>query len=153
MIFLNHGDIMKKSIKNGFNSDNSTKSPFLNFTYMGELNKIKADIKKEKCVDLKECLELFQELWLKERADYNILISSAARKKLGKVADKDKKQYSQIKAKIEKIAKNPEHFKPLSGDFHGSRRVHIGDFVLIYIIDGDNIILEDYNHHDHIYIK
>lgn len=143
--------MVKKNIKNGLNSNTSQKSPFLNFTYVEELNKIKSDVKKEKCARFKECLELFQELWLKERTDYNLLISSSARKKLGKVVDRDKKQYSQIKKKIAKIAKNPQHFKPLSGDFHGSRRAHIGDFVLIYIIEGYNIILEDYDHHDHIY--
>ncbi len=83
--------MVKKNIKNGLNSETSHKGPFLNFTYLEELNKIKADVKKEKCARFKECLELFQELWLRERTDYNLLISSSARKKLGKVVDKEKK--------------------------------------------------------------
>lgn len=59
-----------------------------------------------------------------------------------------------IYKKIEQILENPYHFKPLRGDMHGARRVHIGkSFVLTYEIDEKNkiVTLLDYDHHDNIY--
>ncbi len=65
---------------------------------------------------------------------------------------KDRKQLNIIKKKVIQILKNPEHFKPLKGSLHGTRRVHIKkSFVLTYEIKEDTVILLDYEHHDKIY--
>ena len=59
-----------------------------------------------------------------------------------------------ITKKVEEILNNPYHFKPLRGDMHGTRRVHIDkSFVLIYEIDDVNKIITilDYEHHDKVY--
>jgi len=71
-----------------------------------------------------------------------------------KLEKKNPKQMQIIFKKIEQIVENPYHFKPLNGDMHGARRVHIDkSFVLTYEIDEENKVVRllDYEHHDKIY--
>ena len=85
---------------------------------------------------------------------YTLDISDQLDKQFTKLRKKDKKQLEGIDKKIQEIVKNPYHFKPLRGDMHGARRVHIGkSFVLIFEIDEKQRIIRllDFNHHDVIY--
>jgi mRNA interferase RelE/StbE/toxin YoeB len=86
--------------------------------------------------------------------EYGVVVSEIADKKFIKLAKKNPKQMSIIGKKIQHVLHNPYHFKPLRGDLHGARRVHIdSSFVLIYEIDEDNkaIRILDYDHHEVIY--
>jgi YafQ family addiction module toxin component len=85
---------------------------------------------------------------------YTVEISDQLDKQFTKLRKKDKKQLEVIDKKIQEIVKNPYHFKPLRGDRHGARRVHIGkSYVLIFEIDEKQRIIRllDFNHHDVIY--
>jgi len=85
---------------------------------------------------------------------YLLDISEKAEKIFSKLKNKNIKQMKIINKKIIQIRSNPYHFKPLRGDMHGSRRVHIDKhFVLVYEIDEGNKILRilDYCHHDNVY--
>ena len=126
------------------------KNPHFSSEYQKEVEKILGEVKNGNCSTLRECVLLFEELWHEEH-QYNLLISNMAQKKLEKVYYDDQAQYSHIIKKINQIQKKPEHYKPLSGNFYGFRRVHIGDFVLIYQIDENNIVIMDYDHHKRIY--
>jgi addiction module RelE/StbE family toxin len=118
--------------------------------YQKELEIIRDEVKKGDCSTLKECLILFEELWYENHPE-NLLFSNKALKKIEKLTHEDPEQYSHVVKKIKQIKKKPQHYKPLRGDFHGARRVHIGDFVLIYQLEKKNIIIQDYNHHDKVY--
>ena len=86
--------------------------------------------------------------------NYDIVVSEVADKKFAKLAKKNHKQMDIISKKVQQIVKNPNHFKPLRGDMHGARRVHIdSSFVLIYEVDDVNKLIRilDYGHHDGIY--
>ncbi|TGC06993.1 type II toxin-antitoxin system mRNA interferase toxin, RelE/StbE family [Methanolobus halotolerans] len=86
--------------------------------------------------------------------EYGVVVSEIADKKFIRIIKKNPKQMSIIGKKVQQIIQNPYHYKPLRGDLHGARRVHIGSsFVLIYEIDEDNkeIRILDYDHHDVIY--
>jgi len=75
-------------------------------------------------------------------------------KKLSKLKKKDPTHYSKVRKKIDSILKEPEHsYKFLHHSMKGISRVHIGHFVLIFIIDHKNkfVSFEDYDHHDNIY--
>lgn len=75
-------------------------------------------------------------------------------KVFSKLKKKNPTQLKIIFKKIEQIVESPYHFKPLRGDMHGARRVHIDkSFVLTYEIDEKNktVKLLDYDHHDNIY--
>ena len=88
------------------------------------------------------------------KMDYILEVSEKLDKKFSKLGKKDKEQLRIINKKIQQILENPYHFKPLRGDMHGSRRVHIEkSFVLIYDVDEKNKVVKllDYDHHDNIY--
>lgn len=75
-------------------------------------------------------------------------------KKLAKLKKKDPNQYSIVRKKMEQILANPDHsYKDLHYSMSGLQRVHIGHFVLVFIIDNVKKVVsfEDYNHHDQIY--
>ena len=75
-------------------------------------------------------------------------------KKLAKLKQRDPKQYRIVHKKMDKILANPKHrYKDLHYSMKGIKRVQIGRFVLIFIIDHKNKIVsfEDYDHHDKIY--
>lgn len=118
--------------------------------YREELEKIREEVKKGDCSTLKECLILFEDLWMENHPE-NLVFSNKARKKIEKLTHEDPEQYSHVMKKIKQIQINPQHYKPLRGDLHGARRVHIGDFVLIYQLEKKNVVIQDYNHHDKIY--
>jgi YafQ family addiction module toxin component len=85
---------------------------------------------------------------------YTLDISDQLDKQFAKLQKKDRKQLEIIDKKVQEILQNPYHFKPLRGDMHGARRVHIGkSFVLIFEIDEKQKIIRllDFNHHDVIY--
>jgi mRNA interferase RelE/StbE/toxin YoeB len=85
---------------------------------------------------------------------YALDVSKDLDEKFSKLSKKNKKQLGIINKKVEQILENPYHFKPLRGDMHGSRRVHIDkSFVLTYEIDEKNklVRLLDYDHHNKIY--
>jgi len=85
---------------------------------------------------------------------YHLEISEELERKFAKLSKKNKKHLEIINKKVEQILENPYHFKPLRGDMHGSRRVHIDkSFVLTYEIKEENktVRLLDYDHHDNIY--
>ena len=85
---------------------------------------------------------------------YTLQISEELERTFRKLAKKNKKQLLIIDKKVQQIVENPHHFKPLRGDMHGARRVHIDNsFVLTYEIDEQNKIVRllDFAHHDDVY--
>jgi mRNA-degrading endonuclease RelE of RelBE toxin-antitoxin system len=73
---------------------------------------------------------------------------------LSSLKKRDSKQYELLIKAIDKIRANPEHnYKFLHYSMKGIQRVHIGHFVLVFIINHENKIVsfEDYKHHDKIY--
>ncbi|MBF0377967.1 MAG: type II toxin-antitoxin system RelE/ParE family toxin [Desulfamplus sp.] len=55
--------------------------------------------------------------------------------------------------KIDEIAENPHHYKPLRNILKNKRRVHIGSFVLIFeILEEEKIVVfHTFKHHDEAY--
>jgi len=86
---------------------------------------------------------------------YNIEIRKEVEKFLKKLIKKDKVSLIYISKKINEIRTDPYHFKPLKKPLQNYRRVHIGNFVLIYSINEKTktIIIERYKHHDKIYLN
>ena len=75
-------------------------------------------------------------------------------KKLSKLRKKDPSHYSKVCNKMDSILEKPNHsYKFLHHDMKGILRVHIGSFVLIFVINHETktISFEDYDYHDNIY--
>ncbi|MCK5344674.1 MAG: hypothetical protein KAR20_14770, partial [Candidatus Heimdallarchaeota archaeon] len=74
-------------------------------------------------------------------------------RKLSKLKKKNRKYYLIVLKKIDQILANPEHkYKDLHYNMKGIKRVHIGHFVLVFVIDHirKTISFEDFDHHDKI---
>jgi len=58
-----------------------------------------------------------------------------------------------VAKKLRGLAKNPEIGKPLRNRLKGTRRFHIGHYVLVFKIEKkkQQIILIDFAHHDEVY--
>ena len=88
---------------------------------------------------------------------FKIIISSELKKSLAILKRKDKTAYTAVENKIFQIASchqaSIERFKNLRGNLSHLKRVHIGSFVLIFRIEDDTIIFEEFDHQDSIYKK
>ena len=88
---------------------------------------------------------------------FNIVISDKFGKSLSILKQKDKPTYLAVKKKLLQIANNDivsiQHFKNLRGTLKNFKRVHIKSYVLIFRVDDDSIIFEEFDHYDTIYKK
>ena len=85
---------------------------------------------------------------------YALEISGRADRIFRKMKKRNRFALGIINEKISQILQNPQHFKPLAGEMHGERRVHIeSSFVLTYEIDEQRKVVRilNYEHHDKIY--
>jgi mRNA interferase RelE/StbE/toxin YoeB len=86
---------------------------------------------------------------------YSLELSKQADLKFKKLGKKQSKRMEMIEKKVKQIVEDPYRFKPLRGNMHGIRRVHIDkSFVLIYEIDEQRkyVRILDFEHHDRVYI-
>ena len=86
---------------------------------------------------------------------YNYEIIPYLQKILNKLTKKDKQTYEQVIKKIDEVINSfdVEHYKNLKYNLKDRKRVHIGNFVLVFkFIERENkIIFLDFDHHDKIY--
>ena len=85
---------------------------------------------------------------------YSDKYSEELTRKLAKLKRKDHKRYEIVRNKMDWILGNPEHrYKDLHYNMKGIKEVHLGHFVLTFIIDHVNKVIsfEDYDHHDKIF--
>lgn len=84
---------------------------------------------------------------------YNLEVRESVDRIFSKLAKKDRVSFEYVNKKIKEILENPQHFKPLRAPMQNYRRVHIGNFVLIYSIEENRktVIIEKYEHHDDVY--
>ncbi len=86
---------------------------------------------------------------------YEAAYSEEITRKLKKLKRRDPSQYEAVSRKIKQILENPEHrYKELRYGFGGVCRVHLGHFVLVFVVDHkkETVSFEDYDHHDRIYL-
>jgi len=86
---------------------------------------------------------------------YNADISEGLRKVLDKLAAKDPVLAIAVRNKIAQICACDEiamkHFKNLVGPMSHLKRVHVGHFVLLFRVEGNTVIFEQFRHHDDAY--
>ncbi len=85
---------------------------------------------------------------------YNLEIRKSVDRIFRKLAKKDGISFNYIDRKILEIRENPYHFKPLKKPLQSYRRVHIGNYVLVYSINEKTktVLIERYKHHDEVYL-
>ncbi|MBU1204147.1 MAG: type II toxin-antitoxin system RelE/ParE family toxin [Nanoarchaeota archaeon] len=86
--------------------------------------------------------------------DYASEIKPICKRSLSKFCKKNPVLRKVLTNKINEILSNPFHYKPLSHDFSGERRVHIlKSYVLVFRIDHIRriVIFIRFRHHDKAY--
>lgn len=64
---------------------------------------------------------------------------------------KDKILLERLHKKIDEILKNPEHYPVKKYELKGKRSAHIGSFVVVFEIKGNEVIFLKFKHHDYAY--
>ena len=64
---------------------------------------------------------------------------------------KDKVLLERLHKKIDEILENPEHYPVKKYELKGKRAAHIGSFVIVFEIDGNEVIFLKFKHHDYAY--
>lgn len=70
------------------------------------------------------------------------------------MSKKDKSSFENVDKKIKEIctSQDLEHYKNLKKPYQKFKRVHVNShFVLLFRIEGEVIVFEDYKHHDDAY--
>jgi mRNA-degrading endonuclease RelE of RelBE toxin-antitoxin system len=72
---------------------------------------------------------------------------------LEKLAKKDRNLAIALNKKIRQIVEGGEttHYKNLRGELSRLKRVHVGNFVLLFRVRGETIVFEKLAHHDDAY--
>jgi mRNA-degrading endonuclease RelE of RelBE toxin-antitoxin system len=85
---------------------------------------------------------------------YNDVYSIGLARKLKRLRKKDFRHYTRLRQKMDQIRASPRRsYKYLHYTMKGVNRVHVGHYVLVFVIDHQKktVSFEDYDHHDKIY--
>ena len=87
---------------------------------------------------------------------YRYKISKHLEKIINKLSKKDVNLYNSLLNKIKEVINSSDidHYKNLRYELKEYKRVHVGSFVLIFRYDkeNNNILFQDFDHHDNIYL-
>tara|TARA_Y100000310_G_scaffold296423_1_gene328667 strand:- start:499 stop:750 length:252 start_codon:yes stop_codon:yes gene_type:complete len=64
---------------------------------------------------------------------------------------KDKVLFQRLKKKIGEILDNPEHFPIKKYNLKGKSGAHVGSFVIVFEIKGNDVVFLKFKHHDYAY--
>ena len=64
---------------------------------------------------------------------------------------KDKVLLERLHKKMDEILVNPEHYPVKRYELKGKRGAHVGSFVIVFEIKGDEVIFWRFKHHDYAY--
>ena len=86
---------------------------------------------------------------------YKFSYTDIFKKAVKKIRAKDYSLFGRIDKKVNEIIDNPFLGKPLRNILKNNRRVHVGNFVLVYRINEEEkeVRFLDFDHHDKIYKK
>ncbi len=84
---------------------------------------------------------------------YDIEYEEKLEEEFGILRKRDKCLYEAAMKKILKIAEDPFIGKPLRNTLKGRYRVHVGHFVIIYMIKNEvhRVVISKFVHHDNAY--
>ncbi|HHT9116511.1 MAG: hypothetical protein A3K25_00705 [Planctomycetes bacterium RIFOXYB12_FULL_42_10] len=68
-----------------------------------------------------------------------------------KAIKKDTVLYKRLLNKMEEILINPEHYPVKRYKLKGKRGVHVGSYVVLFEIKGNEVIFHKFRHHDFVY--
>ena len=84
---------------------------------------------------------------------HTIIFTKEADDRIHKTCKRDRGLCEEVKKKLRQIDNNPFIGKPLRNVLKGTRRVHVGSFVLLYQFEEESncIKIINFSHHDEAY--
>ena len=64
---------------------------------------------------------------------------------------KDKVLLDRLHKKIDEILQNPEHYPFKKCELKGTRAAHVGSYVIVFEIVGNDVVFLKFKHHDYAY--
>ena len=64
---------------------------------------------------------------------------------------RDKGLKDKLQKQIDKVTRNPDFGKPLRYDMKGERTIYVKPYRMLYVVDGDKLILLRFEHRDEAY--
>lgn len=86
-------------------------------------------------------------------SQYRISVSKTLDPILKKLEKQKPDLHLALSKQLLKIVREPLLGKPLKNVMRGYLRMHVGSYVIVYEIVGDEVRLTDFDHHDKIYKK
>jgi mRNA-degrading endonuclease RelE of RelBE toxin-antitoxin system len=83
----------------------------------------------------------------------SLRLTSRFDKNFRRLTKKDPVLRERVYRKIEDLLDNPEIGEKLSHNLAGLCSVHVGNWVVIYLVEGDELILLNFDHHDYAYFR
>ena len=68
-----------------------------------------------------------------------------------KAVKNDKALSDRLWKKIDEIMLNPEHYPVKRYNLKGKRSAHVGSYVLVFKVEGTDIVFLRFKHHDYVY--
>jgi YafQ family addiction module toxin component len=88
---------------------------------------------------------------------YQVIVSNELKKTLTFLKRRDNTMLRALEKKMMQIAASDplsiQHFKNLRSPLNDFKRVHLGNYVLLFRVQADKIIFEAFEHHNQIYKK
>ena len=84
---------------------------------------------------------------------YVLRLTPRFEKNFRRLTKKDHVLMDRVYNKLSEILENPSIGELLSQNLAGMLSTHIGNWVIIYMIDGDEIVLLNFDHHDRAYFR
>ena len=82
---------------------------------------------------------------------YEAIFSDEFKKQLKKLKNKDKVMFERVQKKTKEILLEPKHLKHLGNVLKGEQRVHLGPFVLKFLVKENKVCFITFKHHDFAY--
>lgn len=64
---------------------------------------------------------------------------------------KDKVLLDRLHKTVDEILENPEHYPIKKYELKGKRSAHVGSFVIVFEIEGSDVVFLRFKHHDYAY--
>ena len=65
---------------------------------------------------------------------------------------KDRILFQRLTKKINQILDNPDHYPIKKYNLKGKRGAHVGSFVIVFKIEGSDVVFLRFKHHDYAYL-
>ncbi|VVB69420.1 ParE toxin of type II toxin-antitoxin system, parDE [uncultured archaeon] len=84
---------------------------------------------------------------------YSLRLTPRFEKNFQRLTKKDHVLWDRVYSKLSEIRDNPSIGETLSHNLAGMLSAHVGNWVIIYMVEGEVVVLLNFDHHDRAYFR